>query len=68
MKSNLIVVTTGHMLVNASIQDMGLHPIVERRPCPLVDVVLSKNEKYIDGSFFFSSIYSVLFLNFMLVS
>jgi hypothetical protein len=60
MKTNLTVVTTGHvkMLVNASIQDPYLQPMVESKIGPLVDVVPVKKGKYVDGSFSFASVYS----------
>jgi hypothetical protein len=68
MKTNLTVVTTGHMLVNASIQDPYLQPTVERRTGPLVDVVPVKKGKYVDGSFSFTSVYSVLLFSLLLIS
>jgi hypothetical protein len=68
MKTNLTIVTIGHMLVNASIQDQDLQPMVERKESPLVYVVLVKKGKHVDGSLFFASVYSVFLLSFMLVS
>jgi hypothetical protein len=70
MKTNLTVVTTGHMkmLVNASIQDPYLQPTVESKTGPLVDVVPVKKGKYVDGSFSFTSVYSVLLFSLLLIS
>jgi hypothetical protein len=70
MKMNLTVVTTGHvkMLVNASIQDPDLQPTVESKTGPLVDVVLVKKGKYVDGSFSFASVYSILLFSLLLIS
>jgi hypothetical protein len=70
MKTNLIVVTTGHMkmLVNASIQDPYLQPMVESKTCPLVDVVPVKKGKYVDGSFSFTSVYSFFCSSLLLVN
>jgi hypothetical protein len=68
MKTNLTVVTTWHMLANASIQDLDLHPTVERRTCPLVDVVPVKKGRYVDGSFSFASVYSVLLFSLLLIN
>jgi hypothetical protein len=49
MKTNLTIVTTGHvkMIVNASIQDPDLQHMVERKTCPLVDVVPIKKGEYV---------------------
>jgi hypothetical protein len=62
MKTNLMVVTTWNlkMLVNASNQDLDIQPTIEIKIGPLVDVIPVKKGKHVDGSFFFSSIYSVL--------
>jgi hypothetical protein len=68
MKTNLTVVTTGHMLANASIQDPDLQPTVESRTGPLVDVVPVKKGRYVDGSFSFASVYSVLLFSLLLIS
>jgi hypothetical protein len=67
MKTNLKVVTTGHMLANASIQDPDIQPIVESITCPLVDVHVKKG-RYVDGSFSFTSVYSILLFNLLLIS
>jgi hypothetical protein len=56
------------MLANASIQDPDLQPTVERRTCPLVDVVPVKKGRYVDGSFSFTSVYSVLLFSLLLIS
>jgi hypothetical protein len=42
--------------------------MVESKTCPLVDVVPVKKDKYVDVSFSFASVYSILFLIFILVS
>jgi hypothetical protein len=66
MKMNLTVVTTGHMLVNVSIQDPYLQPTVKNRTGPLVDFFPVEKGKYVDGSFFFASLYSVLLFSLLL--
>jgi hypothetical protein len=68
MKTNLIVITTRHMLANASIQDPDLQPTVEIRTVPLVDVVPIKKGIYVDGSFSFTSVHSVLLIDLLLIS
>jgi hypothetical protein len=62
MKTNLTVVTRGYikMLVNASIQDLYLQSTVESKTSPLVDGVPNKKGKYVDGSFSFASVYSII--------
>jgi hypothetical protein len=68
MKMNFTIVSTGHLLVNASIQDTYLQPTVERRKGPLVDVFHVKNGIYIDGSFSFASVCSILLTSLLLIS
>jgi hypothetical protein len=70
IKTNLIVVTTGHvnMLVNVSIHDLDIQLMVEIKTGPLVDVVHVKKGKYVDGSFSFASIYSVFLFSLLLIS
>jgi hypothetical protein len=68
MKTNLKVVSMGHMIVNDSIQDPNIQPTVERKTDPLVDVVPVKKGIYIDNSFSFASIYSVLFFSLLLIN
>jgi hypothetical protein len=68
MKTNLTVVTTGNMLVNSSIQDPYLQPTVESKIGPLVDGVRVKKRKYVDGSFSFTSVYSILFFGLLLIN
>ena len=54
------------MLVNASIQDPYLQTTVERKTSPLVDILPIKKGKYVDGSFSFTYVYSVLLFNLLL--
>ena len=68
MKMNLTIVTTGHMLANASVQDPYLQFTVESKIGPLVDVFSDKKHIYIDGSFSFASIYSVLLFSLLLIN
>ena len=70
MKMNLTVVTTGHvkMIVNASIQDPSLQPTVGSKEDPLVDVVPVKKERYVDGLFSFTYVYSVFLITLLLIS
>jgi hypothetical protein len=70
MKTRLTVVTIGYMkmLVNASIQDPYLQPTVENKTSTLVDVILIQKRKYVDGSFSFASVYSLLLFNLLLIS
>jgi hypothetical protein len=68
MKTNLTVVTIGHMLANASIQDPDIQLTVERRIGPLVDGVPVNKGRYVDGSFSFASIYSILLFILLLIS
>jgi hypothetical protein len=68
MKTNLTVVTTWRMLANASIQDPDLQSTVEIITGPLVDVVHVKKGRYVDGSFSFTSVYSVLFFSLLLIN
>jgi hypothetical protein len=56
------------MLVNSSIQDPYLQLMLESKTCPLVDVVPVKKGKYVDGSFFFTFVYSVFLLSLLLIS
>jgi hypothetical protein len=70
MKTNLTIVAIGHMkmLVNANNQDLDIHCMVESRTCPLVDVAHVKKGRYVDGSFFFTSVYLVLLFNLLLIN
>ena len=42
--------------------------MIESRTCPLVDVSLVKKGRYVDGSFSFASVYSVLLISLLLMS
>jgi hypothetical protein len=68
MKTNLTFFTTRHMLANASIKDPYLQPMVERRIGPLVDFVHVNKGIYVDGSFSFTSIYSVVLFSLLLIN
>jgi hypothetical protein len=70
MKINLTIVTTGHvkMIVNVDIQDLGLQPTIESKTGTLVDVTPNKKGKYFDGSFYFTSVYSILLFSLLLIS
>jgi hypothetical protein len=68
MKTNLAFVTIGHILANASIHYPYLHPMVERKTCPLVDVVPVKKGRYVDSSFSFKYIYSIVLFNLLLIN
>ena len=45
-----------------------LEPTVESKTRPLVDHVPIKKEKYVDGAFSFTFVYSILFFNLLLIS
>ena len=70
MKINLIVVTARNVkiLVNDSIYDSYLQPMVGINEDPLVDVVPIKKGKYVDGSLFFAFVYSFLLFILFLVN
>jgi len=56
------------MLVNASIHDPYLQPTVENNIGPLVDVVSLKKGRYVDGSFSFTFVYSILLFSLLLIN